>query len=173
MGKGSGKAIAVIALCISLGLGGYIVYDKLIISTGDTTPITTTSNQYFKAYYGDSYVLVGFGFWLTVQDLFIEFNITQGESVYFSYLGQAHLAGVASDTYLEFRFQIDDIRMDAPTCRIERYGATDPGELRVDASLQHYNSTMTPGTHNVTIAYRGRDTSNYISPQSLFVQTFK
>ena len=172
MGKGSGKAIAVIALCISLGLGGYIVYDKLIVSTGDTTPITPTSNHYFKAYYGYHYVLIS-NFWLTVQELYIEFNTTQGESVYFSYLGQAHLADVADDTYLEFRFEIDGIRMNTPTCRIERYNTMNPGGLRVDASLQHYNSTMTPGIHNVTVVFRGGDPTDYISPQSLFVQMFK
>ena len=48
MGKGSGTALAVIALCISLGLGGYIVYDKFIVGPKITTADTPTTNQYYK-----------------------------------------------------------------------------------------------------------------------------
>ncbi|NVM37084.1 MAG: hypothetical protein HWN81_15915 [Candidatus Lokiarchaeota archaeon] len=172
MGKGSGKAIAIIALCISLGFGGYIVYDKIIVSPGDTTPITPASNQYFKAYYVSSYVLIAH-YWLTVQALLIEFNITQGESVYFFYLGQVILTYTTSDTYMDFYFMIDGIRMHNPTCKVEGYNNVDPDGLIVSASLIHYNSTLSPGSHNVTITYRGSDPQNYINPQSLFVQTFK
>jgi len=172
MGKGSGTVIALIALFISLGLGGYIVYDKVIASPETNNPITPTSNQYFKTNYGYTYVPT-VDTWFTIPELFIEFNITQGESVCFFYLGQTHLVEAAGDTYLEFRLVINGIRMNNPKCRIGRYSTVTPGGLVVDASLQHFNSTMIPGTHNVTIAFRGGYTTNYIYPQSLLVQTFK
>ena len=172
MGKGSGTAIAIISLFISLGFGGYVVYDKVIASPETTIPITPTSNQYFKADSGYTYVPI-VDTWFTIPELFIEFNITQGESVYFFYLGQAHLVDATDDTYLDFRFVIDGIRMNNPKCRIWRYNTVNPGGLVVDASLQHFNSTMIPGTHNVTIAFAGGDTTDYINPQSLLVQTFK
>ena len=171
MGKGSGTVIAIVALCISLGLGGYIVYDKIIASPETTIPITPTSNQYFQTNYDFIYAPL-VNIWLKIPDLFIEFNITQGESVYFFYLGQAHLVAAADDTYLQFRFIFDDIVSITPFCRIGRYSTVNPGGLVVDASLQHYNSTMNPGTHNVTVQFQSGDTTNYIYPQNLFVQTF-
>jgi len=171
MGKDSGKAIAIVALCISLGLGGYIVYDKLLVSPETTNQIAPTSNQYFETNYDFIYPSIP-GLWLKMPDLFIEFSIIQGESVYFFYLGQVHLVVAAGDTYFEFRFIIDDIVSITPFCRIDRYSTVNPGGLVVHASLQHYNSTMLPGTHNVTVQYRAGDTADYIHPQNLFVQTF-
>ena len=171
MGKSSGTVIAIVALCISLGLGGYIVYDKFIATPGTTIPIVPTSNQYFETNYDFIYAPIA-ALWVKMPDLFIEFNITQGQSVYFFYLGQAHLVAAAGDTYLQFRFIFDGIVSITPFCRIDRYSTVNPGGLVVHASLQHYNSTMIPGTHNVTVQYRAGDTADYIHPQNLFVQTF-
>ena len=41
------------------------------------------------------------------------------------------------------------------------------------SACDNEKSPMIPGTHNVTIAFRGGDATDYIYPQSLLVQTFK
>lgn len=167
MGK-STAVVSILALMISIGVGGYFLYDNFFA----VPPAASTSNQYFETNYNFIYAPL-VGIWLKMPDLFIEFNITQGESVYFFYLGQVHLVPAADDTYLEFRFIFDGIVSITPFCRIQRYNSTvNPGGLVVDASLQHYIPTMIPGTHNVTVQYRAGDTTDYIYPQSLFVQTF-
>lgn len=48
MGKRSGTALAVIALILSIGFGGYFILDKFVLTPAATSPSTPPTNQYFK-----------------------------------------------------------------------------------------------------------------------------
>ncbi len=167
MGKSGGTAIAVIALLVSVGFGGYFVYDRFI-----ATPSIPTSNQYYKE--GQfSYIPSG-EVWTTGNDLSIEFTISEGESVYFSYEGMVNFDDSSvPNTYIESRFKVDGIIWNYPQRSVRRYNAVSPGGTRLSVSLQHYNSTMTAGNHTVTVVCRGDHSLDSLRYRSLFVQTFK
>jgi len=170
MGKSSGTAIAVIALFISIGFGGYFVYDKFFAAT--TTSNIPTSNQYYKE---AMFIYIPSGeAWSTGNSLSIEFNISEGESVYFSFEGLVNLDDSSiPNTYVEFRFKVDEIIWGYPRRSVRRYNAVSPGGSRISVSMQHYNSTMLPGTHTITVVCRGDHTTDSLRERSLFVQTFK
>ena len=119
MGKGSGTAIAVIALLISVGLGGYIIYDKFIAAP-ETSGIPTT-NQYFKES-SVLHLIPPSEAWSSGSYLLIEFSLTEGQSVYFSFEGLILFDDSSTpNTYVEFRFKVDDIIWNYPRRNIWRY----------------------------------------------------
>ena len=171
MGKGSGTAIAVIALLISVGLGGFIVYDKFIMAPKITTEDTPTTNQYFKE--GPAIYIPSGEAWTSGSYLLIEFNLTEGQSVYYSFEGLVLFDDSSvPETYIELHFKVDGIIWDYPRRYIWRYSAVTPGGLKFSVSMQHYNTSMTSGTHNVTVVCKGSHTVDLLSDRSLFVQTF-
>lgn len=172
MGKGSGTGIAVIALIISLGFGGYFLIDKFFLAPGLTTTSIPSTNQYFKERSMYEYIPPSEE-WTSGSYLLIEFILTEGQSVYFSFEGLV-LFDDSSDpnTYIEVRFKVDDIIWNYPRRRLWRYNVVSPWGLKFSVSMQHYNTSMTSGTHNVTVVCKGDHTADYISDRSLFVQTF-
>lgn len=103
----------------------------------------------------------------------IEFNLTEGQSVYFSFEGLIVFDdNSVSNTYVEFRFKVDGIIWNYPQRRVWRYNVVSPWGLKFSVSMQHYNTSMTSGTHTVTVVYKGDHTTDYITDRSLFVQTF-
>jgi len=44
--------------------------------------------------------------------------------------------------------------------------------LRLPASLQYFNSSLSPGVHNITIVLYGNYNINAVSESTLFVQTY-
>ena len=170
MGKGSGTVIAVIALLISVGFGGYIVYDKFIAAP-ETSNIPTT-NQYFKE--RSTFLMIPSAEdWTSGSYILIAFNLAEGQSVYFSFEGLITFDDSSDpNTYIEFRFKVDDIIWDYPRRRLWRYNVVSPWGLKFSVSMQNYNTTMTSGNHTVTVVCKGDHTADVMSDRSLFVQTF-
>lgn len=172
MGKGSGTVLGIMALLFSLGFGGYFIIDKFVLTPGTTTPSIPSTNQYYKQ--GPTIYIPSGEAWTPDSYLNIEFNLTEGETVYLSYEGLVLFDDSAiPDAYIEFRFKIDGFILSTPYRRVWRYNDASAGGFRFSVAMQHYNSTMSAGTHTVTVVCKGDDTINLVGPQSLFVLTFK
>ena len=172
MGKGSGKAIAVIALLISIGLGGYIIYDKFIAAPQTTISDTPTTNQYLRES-STLLIIPSAEQWTSGYYILIEFDITDGQSVYFSFEGVIRFRESSiPDTYIELRFKVDGIIWTYPHRKIERQDVVSPWRLEFSAAMQYYYTSMSSGTHNVTVVCRGDHTIDRLGSRSLFVQTF-
>jgi len=170
MGKGS-AFLGVLALLISIGFGGYFLYDKFIAIPPADTP-APTGNQWYDQTTSVEYMAPSEA-WDTHSYLSIDFNVSSGETVYFSYVGHVLLDDGSGPSYVEIKFVVDGIRWYYPYVRVWRYNELAPGGVQLSVALQHYNTTMPAGNHTVTIAFKGDSTGDaiYLS-NSLFVQTF-
>lgn len=74
-------------------------------------------------------------------------------------------------TNLEGYFSLDGRRLNFPHIEAQDYcdGST---YLRLPASLQYFNSTLSPGTHNITIVLYGNYNINGVVDSTLFLQTY-
>ena len=166
MGNRSGIFLGIIALIISAGVGGYVLYDNFI-----AVP-PSTGNQWYDYSSNVEYMSPGAA-WDTSNYLSIDFTIGLGETVYFSYVGHVLLDDSSGDSYVESRFSVDGTRVYYPYVRVWRYNTVTPGGIRLSVALQHYNTTMPSGSHTVTIAFKGDSTADSLYfAQSLFVQTY-
>ena len=166
MGKGS-SILATIALVVGLGVGGFVMYDNFFV----TPSVIPPENQWYKSY-GFTYLVPSSVIWSTLSPITINFNVSSGQAVYFLFIGQINFDDDSTDSYVEVKFKIDGIILNLPRIYVERFLGVDPGGLRMSVSLQHYNTTMTSGTHSVAIVFTGNDISDSIMEFSLFVQTF-
>ena len=164
MGKGS-SIIAVIALIASLGAGGFILYDNYVA-------IPPAENQW----YGLSttvYFIEPLDAWNTISSISIDFNVISGQNVYFSFIVEINFDDSSNpDSYVQIRFEVDGIMWANPRIYVRRYNIVSAHGLRMSASVQHYNTTMTSGPHTVTLVFRGSSTADSVRSGSLFVQTF-
>jgi len=167
MGK-SNAVLATLALIIGLGAAGFIVYDNFIA----IPPSPPKENQWYDSH-PSSWYMAGSEAWSTMANIYIDFNVSTGQNVYFSLISVINFDDSSDPTsYVEIHFVVDGIRWTQPRIYVWRYSIDEPNGLRMSASLQHYNTTMIAGNHNVTLAYRGDSTSDFILDSSLFVQTF-
>ena len=165
MGKGSGIILGIIALLISAGVGGYVLYDNFIA-------VPSTGNQWYDYSSIVEHMASGAA-WDTSNSISIDFTVVSGQTVYFSYVGQVLLDDSSGDSYVEIKFSVDGIIWYSPSVRVWRYNTVTPGGIRLSVALQHYNTTMSSGSHTVTLAFRGDSTADALAfSQSLFVQTF-
>ena len=172
MGKGT-AVVSILALLISIGVGGYLMYDNIFL-TPPTTP-EITSRQWYNYYQWSINTPSGLA-WSTDNYLFVDFNVTEGESVYFSYTGLVRFDDQYNDTWIELCFKIDGIRWANPLCKVERVNTNDPGIIILSVALQHVNSSLSIGDHNATVTFRslhGGGGTNSVREQNIFVQTFK
>ena len=171
MGKGS-SVVSILALIISIGIGGYLVYDNFIVTQPVTPEIST--RQWYDYYKWSMSTPSGLA-WSTSNFLMVEFNVSEGESVYFSYTGTVYFDDQYNDTWVELCFKVDGIRWPDPLCKVERINTEDPGIIYLSVALQHVNSTLSMGDHNVTVTFRslhGGGGTNSVREQNMFVQTF-
>ena len=168
MGNRSGIILGLIAVMISAGVGGYVLYDNFIA----VPPAISTGNQWYDFSSSVEYMSPGEA-WDTSSSISIDFTVVSGQTVYFSYTGHVLLDDTSGDSYVEIKFNVDGIRWYYPYVRVWRYTTVTPGGIQLSVALQHYNTTMPSGSHTVTIAFKGDSTDDalYLS-QSLFVQTF-
>ncbi|MFX0000570.1 MAG: hypothetical protein ACFE9Q_10010 [Candidatus Hodarchaeota archaeon] len=172
MGNGSGRALSVIALIISLGFGGYFIVDKFILAPPTTTTSIPSTNQYYEQ--GPGVYIPASEAWTPDSYLNIEFNLTEGETVYFSFEGLVLFDDSSiTNTYIEFRFKVDGIIWNSPYRRVWRYNLVSGFGIRFSVVMQHYNSTMSAGPHDVSIIAKGDHNIDLISAWSLFILTFK
>ncbi len=167
MGKGS-SSIAVIALIIALGAGGFIIYDNFIADP----PTSPAENQWYDSSTTVSYMQASEA-WGTISGISIDFNVSSGQNVYFSFMAEINFDDSSNPTsYVQIQFEVDGIMWSQPRIFVRRYNTASAHGLRMSASLQHYNTSMTSGTHTVTLVYKGDSTADSVRPCSLFVQTF-
>ena len=167
IGKGS-SSIAVIALIIGLGVGGFIIYDNFIASPS-TSP---AENQWYDSSTTVLYMQASEA-WGTISSISIDFDVSSGQNVYFSFIAEINFDDSSNpNSYVQIHFEVDGIMWPQPLILVRRYNIISAHGLRMSASLQHYNTTMTSGTHNVTLVYKGDSTADSVRPCSLFVQTF-
>lgn len=171
MGKSSGTVLGLIALILSLGFMGYFLYDKFVLTPAATSPSIPATNQYYDqcpAIYIPSGEV-----WISDSYLKIDFNLTEGETVYLSF--EAFVLFDDSsipNTYIEFRFKVDGIIWNNPYRRAWRYNVGSAFGMRFSVVMQHYNSTMSAGPHTVSVIGKGDHNVDLISAWSLFVLTF-
>ena len=167
MAKGS-SIIAVIALIIGLGVGGFIIYDNYIASP----PTSPAENQWYDFSANVLYMQASEA-WGNIASISIDFNVSSGQNVYFSFIVEINFDDSSNPTsYVQIQFEVDGIMWSQPRIFVRRYNIASAHGLRMSASLQHYNTTMTSGTHTVTLVYKGSSTADSVRPCSLFVQTF-
>lgn len=171
MAQKGGSTLAILALIVgigAMGIGGYNIYVQT------TQPAGEIGNTWFKL--NSTYFTTDpTGTYITISGLAIQFNIISGQSAYFLYNGYVSLrlpgAGV---TWIEVYFSLDGRRIKSPY--IEKTIYYDPemvgSPFRDDLSLQYFNSTLTPGTHEISIIIRGNSDLNAIQESTLFVQTY-
>ena len=164
MGKGS-SIIAVLALIVSLGAGGFILYDNYFV-------IPPAENQWYDSSATVWYMQAAEA-WGTITSISIDFTIISGQSVYFSFNTEINFDDSSNPiSYVQIQFEVDGIMWAQPYILVRRYNIVSAHGLRMSASLQHYNTTMASGTYTVTLVFKGSSTADSIRPCSLFVQTF-
>lgn len=169
MGETSLKAISAIALIIGAVTFSWFAYDQLFV------PETSSSRQYYGTDLYASRYIPASGYHAN-NILKLEFTVYTGEKVYFSYVSTLTIDdSSAPDTSVTFRFEVDGIMLSYPFCYISRYnddGGAPDGRY-VSVALQHYNTTIPAGTHEVTVVFQGDSTADSVKRQTLFVQVFK
>ena len=116
------------------------------------------------------------GTWDPNTGLLVDFTVNAGETVYFSYVAIAGIDDSSAPTSgIYFRFVIDGIRLYSPYALIRRYNddGGDADGRRVSVVLQHYNSSIAAGQHNVTVSFMGDYSADSVLEQTLFVHVFR
>ena len=169
MGETSLKVISALALILGVSAFGWLAYDQLFI------PQTSSSRQYYETDTTIHAMPSGSAYYANLN-LAIEFTVNAGEKVYFSYVSNTGIDdGSAPTSQMYFYFKVDGVILTNPNCHIWRYN-DDDGDAdgrRFSVTLQHYNATMPPGQHNVTVTFWGDSTGDSVRQQTLFVQIFK
>lgn len=170
MVKKGGSALAILALIIGVGAIGIGGYNIIVQTTQKEVEIGNTwfrlNSTYFTTEPTSTYI--------TFSGLAIQFNIKSGQSAYFRYNGYSNLRLTGPGvTWIEVYFSLDGRRIDSPF--IEKRVYYDAGmvgsPVRDALSLQYFNSTLSTGTHEITIVIRGNSDLNAIMESTLFVQT--
>jgi len=167
MGKGS-SILAIIALVIGLGVGTFVVYDNFIA----IPPANPPENQWYDFYSG-SYLASASEAWTTLSPISIDFSVSSGQTVHFLFVGQVNFDDSSTpSSYIEIKFSLDGITVNYPRIYVRRYNLDSAEGYRMSVSLQHFNTTMTPGDHSIAIVFRGDSTADSVLEFSLFVQTY-
>ena len=158
------KGIAVIAIIgLILGASGLTIG---IISWIPTTNEQTTWYSY-SSYSVYSDPVYG---WQDVPTLIITFNLKAGESVYFSYVGEAiAFPNPGGNSFIQANLKVDGV-VTAFSMWVGTNSTTD--YIQSPISLQVFTTTLSAGVHNVTIAIAGNYPSNCVNPHTLFVQKY-
>ena len=107
--------------------------------------------------------------YLTHPGLMVEFELEQGESVYFVFTSSAHIeSNPTSWSRIFVYFRVDGIFQSDPTADVGTYQETVAHHFSIH--LQAVRDDLSAGVHNVTVVIYGESTGNYIWKSSLFVQ---
>ncbi len=165
-----GSVLAILALIVgivAIGIGGYNIYVQT------TQTIDEIGNTWYKSEPNLFTCSPAYAY-KTFSDLTIQFNISSGESAYFSYNGWIFMrltSPTTGITALAVYFSLDGRRLESPHIEAQDYydGVT---YLKFPASLQYFNSSLSPGVHNITIVIYGNYNINGVRDSTLFVQTY-
>ncbi|MFX0009631.1 MAG: hypothetical protein ACFE9R_04900 [Candidatus Hermodarchaeota archaeon] len=107
--------------------------------------------------------------YLTITHLTVEFELEQGDSVYFSFSSSAHIEyNPTSWSRIFVYFRVDGIFQSDPTADVGIYQETVAHHFTIH--LQAVRNDLSAGAHNVTVVIYGESTGNYIWKSSMFVQ---
>lgn len=110
--------------------------------------------------------------YITLPSLMVQFDLEQGESVYFSFSCSAHLESAVSATHwsrIFVYFKVDGLfDISDPNAEVGMYSITVTHHFVLH--LQIVRADLFAGVHNVTVVIYGTSTGNYIFESSLFVQ---
>jgi hypothetical protein len=122
---------------------------------------STWYNEYF------SYLEVEPTFtYIPIYPLTIDFEVEQGESVYFSYNGQL---GILEHAAVNFWFFIDNQTLSSPHVQVATAAYE---ETFFAVSLQHFSEAFSPGNHNVSIVVYSTNENCVVDENTLLVQTY-
>jgi len=104
--------------------------------------------------------------YLTIDALTIIFDIRAGESAYFLYNCIAYPIA-SNDIYIYF--VLDEFRIVEPYCWVSNTAAQNQ---LMPVSLQYSNSSLSVGSHNITITVKGSSSFGAVLSNTLLVQTY-
>jgi len=162
------KAIAVIAAIAAIGSIGWLVYDQFFV------PDLNVNSS--RQYYDEDYTMrtvPGGSTWSTYTGLSIDFIVNEGEKVYMTYTAYAQINQLSpTSSEINFMFRLDGIRILQPTVKVGKYNDDNNTGLYFSVSLQHFNSSMSAGSHTLTITFQGSSSSDTVHEQTLYVEIF-
>lgn len=139
MGNSTGKVIGVIALMIALGVAGLEVYQLITDSTGSI---------YIASHEGIVDLDTGY----TTLPTNITFDTKQDDLVLFDFTCGIYLDIYTAITVITIRFVLDGEMISSTAIYQEGSQAVDPQSILDSAGMRYYNTTLAPGTHNVTVS---------------------
>ena len=175
MGKSSGVGIAILGLLIGIGGLSFAAYSYFTFSSQIADLKTQMEERSVKAtWYAENLID-----WSpsavntneSIPDLTINFQVNEGESIYFSFITRAIIYAYSGQTYIRFTFRIDGVILDAPYTIA---GGLDVDEvfLYIPVALQYSTNMLAAGNHTVSVIALKGYTSNFIRQSSLLVQTY-
>jgi hypothetical protein len=158
-------------LGIILAISGLVLgaFTFISVSRIDSQVANLLDQNSLYVYNGTTYNTNPIYVYITITELTVDFELEQGESVYFSFTCNAHLeANPTSWSRIYVYFRVDGLFQSYPNAEVGMYQETTPHHLMIH--LQAVRDDLSAGVHNVTIVIYGDSTGNYIWKSSLFVQ---
>lgn len=144
MGKKTGVFIGILFIF----LAGYIVYDQnLIPLLSSEKPEAITGIQH--TWYMNSTSPLDFDNVITIPDSKIEFNVTEGESVYFDFRAILYGYDEIDIGSVTFYFVIDEVIINEPNFKYTLEVKT--GSQFQSVAFQHLNSSLVAGIHTAEV----------------------
>lgn len=148
MGK-TGSILAVFALILAGTAIGLQTYNLLIVSPDEK------ERSWYK-HEPDYFRSNPINIYVPFDKLNLSFDVSSGQSLYFLYTGRTQLdLDYDGFTILNIYFLIDGIRISEPRIRQRfwyKYSEIRGTSFLDSVSFQYVNNTLSPGTHNVTVA---------------------
>ncbi|MHA1266474.1 MAG: hypothetical protein ACTSRS_14665 [Candidatus Helarchaeota archaeon] len=162
--------ITIISLIIGTFGLGFSIY--AISSKYTPVPINGITNTWYDYYSTPTYTNPP-GNLIDVSNVFIEFEVSSGESVYFLLSAVVLLRNNDFNVgTVQVWFSIDGVRLTQPYSHVECLINNTGSDLHYfPISLQYFNSTIPSGTHNVSVIISGNYFLNALEQVTLLVQT--
>jgi len=172
--KTSGLSIIAIVISIlCIGLSGFVFFQSFIYVP------TTQENRAWYDYEGLWNVQpASLANPATLAGLEVIFDVREGESVYFSFTCYVDLDIESSHRYIYFWFAINGTKIKNPSMSVYLPKLDDDWDggayklTQIPVNLQHYNSTIGPGTYSLTVKVTCQFSNDECQQNTLFVQTF-
>ena len=172
------SGLSIIAFFISiicLGLSGYVFYQSISTTTKTQVQQDRVWYDYEDYWITESASLANP---TTLTGLEVIFDVREGESVYFSFTCYVDVDIETGHRYIYFWFGLNDTKIDNPMMSVYLPKLDDDWDggvysiTHIPVSLQHYNSTIEPGTYSLTMKITCPHANDICYENTLFVQAF-
>ncbi|MHA1131043.1 MAG: hypothetical protein ACTSQI_00915 [Candidatus Helarchaeota archaeon] len=164
--------LTIISLIIGASGLGFAIY--AIFST--STPLSSggITNSWYDYYETPTYTSPT-GTYIDVSNIFIEFEVSSGESIYFLMSAVVLLRNNDFNVgIVRVWFSIDGERLTQPYSHVECLINNTGSDLHYfPITLQFFNTTFPAGPHNVSLIISGNYILNALEQVTLLVQTIK